>query len=307
MVNLSHSVAQPKAVPVKRIFSAILLICSVFTNNQVIAKSDNYVGWENSEVHRFVDRLYTKVVLDGQQYLKKSNRLSIAQLYGQRNIMLYPFLQLEWDEQYSKGSQRILTNEYLRLVKISAQLKGLKLERQWVEDRGYQFVFSISEAQIIQMQQITSANIISSLQHAVLENNKKLNSAAMLEVALRHPALFNMKSIVSQINERYGNNLLKFISGVPLNGSGEWQGDEKTLSELKLDEILQLQSQYPYDQNISYHLALVLKAHEYDKLLHRVVENSLNVSSVGEGVVPLTRLADTLGISYTPYTGYLDE
>lgn len=307
MDNLSHSVAQLKAAPVKRIFSTIVLICTVLTSNYVLAQSDTYVSWENGEVHYFVGHLYTKVVLDGRQYSKNANRLSIAQLYGQRNIVLHPFRQLEWDKQYSKGSQRILTNEYLRLVKISAQLKGLNLEQQWVQDRHYQFVFSIPEAQVVQMQQITSADIISTLQQAVLEKNKKLNSAAMLEVALRYPALFNMNSIVSQINERYGNNLLKFMTGVELNNTSEWPGDINTLSDFKLDELFQLQSQYPYDRNISYHLALVLKAHEYEKLLHRVVENSLNISSVGESAQSLVHLADTLGISHAPYSETFDE
>ena len=306
MVNLNHLVVQLKAVPVKRIFSAIVFICSTCVNNQVLAQVD-YEAWGNGEVHHFVDRLYTKVVLDGRQYSKNVNSLSIAKLYSQRNILLYPFRQLEWNEQYTKGSQHILTGEYLRLVKLSARLDGLKLERQWMQDRYYKFVFSVPESQIFQMQQVASEDIVLSIQQAVLENNKKLNSVAVLEIALRHPALFNMKSIVSQINARYGNNLLKFMSGVPLNDTGKWQGDEKTLSELTLDELFQLQSQYPYDQNISYHLALVLKAHEYDKLLHRVVVNSLNIFSVGENAVRLTRVADTLGISYAPYTSSLDE
>jgi hypothetical protein len=307
MDNPSHSVARLKAAPVKRIFSTIVLIGTVLTSNHVLAQSDTYESWGNGEVHHFIDHLYTKVVLDGQQYSKNANRLSIAQLYGQRNIMLHPFRQLEWDKQYSKGTQRIFTNEYLRLVKISAHLNGLKLEQQWVQDSRYQFVFSIPEAQVVQMQKITSADVISTLQQAVLDNNKKLNSIAMLEVALRYPTLFNMNSIVSQINEQYGNNLLKFMSGVELNNTSEWPGDENTLSKLKLDELLQLQSQYPYDRNISYHLALVLKAHQYEKLLHRVVENSLNISSVGDSAQPLVHLADTLGISHAPYTETFEE
>ena len=287
-----------QAVPVKRIFKTLLIAVALLGCDQTFAL-DAYETMKNGQVQRKSDRLYTKVILNGRVYARNYNRLSIARLYGQRNFLLYPYRQIEWDDQFSVEKQRILINSYLRLIKLSENFEGFHLERQWIQDVQYQFVFSIPTSQIKQIK-ITSANVISSLQQAIIEQNEKLDHVAILEIALQHPNLFDVKLIVRQLNTHYGKNLLKLISGISINNSSTWQGTDNDLSDYKLEDLLQLQSKHPYDYNVTYYLALAFHAHKYQQLTQRLIKNSLKIHSTSESYERLIQLAKTLSISYTP-------
>ena len=284
-------------VQVKRIFSCLGILCSVFANTIVLANAES--GYlENGEVVQVNKRLHTKVTLGGSQYVDGKNNLSIARLYAQRNLLLHPLRNLDWGSEYTKETQNILLSEYLRTVKLTARLNGLDLERQWAEGDYFNYVFSVHESQIHQSRQYTPDRIIASLQRAVVNGDNRLNYAAILEVELRHPGHFDMNSIVSQINSNFGKNLLKFMTGVPIEDAAQWEGDEKRLSGLALNELFLIQSRFPYDQNVAYHLALALEAQNYDMLLQRVVKNSLNAGSDFERPARLVSLAEDLGILY---------
>ena len=90
------------------------------------------------------------------------------------------------------------------------------------------------------------------------------------------------------------------MTGIPIDDTEAWTGDERVLPKLTLEELFLLQSKHPYDQNISYYLAIGLRAQKYDNLLHRVVENSVNSKSEPERSARMALLAEDLGISYSP-------
>lgn len=282
-----------RVVLVKKTFNLLVFVCYVLIANQASAQ-EKYETWLNGEIHQVNERLYVKVILSSRLYRNNHNRLSIARLFGQRNILRYPYNLIEWDDQYSDQDQRILTNNYLRLVKLTGKINGFRTERQWIKDGHYHFSFSAPSLQIIHT--VTSTDIITPLQRAVNQNSTRLNHVAILEIALRHPALFNIKSVVSQFNNHYGKNLLRFMTGEEVSDMPVWRGGDNALSALKLEELLQLQSQYPYDNNISYYLALVLQGHQYIMLLRRVLENGLKVVTNQDSYTRLKRLADELGV-----------
>jgi hypothetical protein len=284
---------------VKRIFSAAILVVSVIGNANSWANT-KYELWANGETQELDGHIHTKVVLGGRQYSDNINKLPIARLYAQRNILLYPFRQIEWPDDYSKETQWLLTNQFLRTVKLSSRLKGLEFENQWVQGGHYNFVFSIPGSQVLLNPQYTSDQIIASLQHAVQASDIKLNYAAMLEIGLRHPGVFNLNLIASQFNSSFGKNLLKFMTGVPIDDTEAWKGDERVLPKLTLEELFLLQSKHPYDQNISYYLATALKAQNFDYLMRRVVENCLNSKLEPERSPRMALLAEDLGISSAP-------
>ena len=113
----------------KRIFKTLFIAVALLGCDQVFAL-EAYETMANGQIQKKSDRLYTKVILNGRVYARNNNRLSIARLYGQRNFLLYPYRQIEWDGQFSVEEQRILINSYLRLIKLSDNFVGFHLERQ---------------------------------------------------------------------------------------------------------------------------------------------------------------------------------
>lgn len=261
---------------------------------QLSAKTE-YESIENGQIQVIQNRLYTKIILDGDSYSRNRNRLSIAKLLAQKQFLLYPYKNIDWNDNYTAEEKRLLIKNYLRLIKIKATIYNLKTHKIWMKDSNYQHVFSIPK---FSSSQTTPSfeEIISHLRKSVLENNIKIDYIEMLEINLRYLDLFNIKHIVKSINNRYGSKLLKFMSGEDSLDRGIWNGEVQTLASLNLEGLLSLQSQYTHNHNISYYLAVSLQKHGLDNLMRRVVENSLRNKSDLENYQNLISLAEILGI-----------
>ena len=261
---------------------------------QLSAKSE-YGSIENGQTTIIDNRVFTKIILDGDNYSRSRNRLSIAKLFAQKKFLLHPYKQINWNAEYTTNEKNILLKNYLRLVKLKEKTFDFRTHRVWKKRHDYYYVFSIPKYSLPRSTP-SADKIISFLKQSVLENNIKLDYVEMLEMTLRYENLFNIKHLVKSINERYGSQLLKFMSGEDSLDIEVWNGDETTLSSLNLDKLLLLQSQYTRDHNISYYLALSMQKHGLDNLMRRVVKNSIRNESDLESYQNLLTLAKRIGI-----------